>query len=84
MNPAAQTLQVECFLNFIEIFLPMSIYNLNYFNCTMVGEEMQEKKEKKNEVFQKTKKNQMAVLVSHSPDCLLIYSYCLSILISLI
>lgn len=43
MNPTGKTFHVDCFHNFIEIFLPMSIYDLSNCNCTMVGEEIQEK-----------------------------------------
>ena len=40
-------LQVDHFFHFIELLLPMSIYNLHHLNCTMEDEEMQKKKKKR-------------------------------------
>ena len=61
-------LQVDHFFHFIELLLPMSIYNLHHLNCTMEDEEMQKKKKKRGIL---ESQERPSPLFSHCPGFLL-------------
>lgn len=76
----SQTLLVDGFCYFVEVFPQMPTHSLNHLQCTTENEGMQ--KPKRGD-YQGAGKNQVAVLGSHTLTVHLIYSHCLPTLISL-
>lgn len=70
MELAGQMFLVDSFYKFMKASPPMSIYNLNHLECTMMGEGMQ--KPKKCVLFcfsRKPGRTKSQLWVSDSPDC---------------